>query len=305
MVSAQQVDSMTRIDQWAKTSNFGKINNENIIYFGMDSTFSSLGIWYKKLNVDVDFKTNAAPFSIPIGFIDNERIVAFQFEHGTKDENGDKLVELNISSGETKHLVYVKDISVPWNLVCIDKNKILFVDDNPVYSNKLRTYMYDIVSQELSYIQELEGKQILKIAYSSSKDLIAYLRRDDDSSKYVLEVFDGESVLQVNEYAFSNSESRLPFTFNDNGTELYFVENDENTIIYKYVLSSKTTNRIFNIPKGVKCIELSQSKDKLLLSLEIEDDELYAHYVSDYSIVEDLHVDLQYKSKTKLFYIKL
>lgn len=289
---------LRKVDTKSINSSYGKINGSNIIFIGIDSTLATMGVWHKVIGSNTEYEINAEPYSIPLGWINDESIIIYE-----KDDTGKKLVGLNLETNIKDNIINIDDVVSPERDICIDKSIIVFVCQK-TKSNEIITYKYDFNNKKIVPITKLQGKDIVRLTYSYEKDILAYTCIGKKGAKY-LEVFNGKDIVPITKYTEGNYAEEIPLIFSEDGSELYYVENRTNATLNKYDVNTKTTNQLFEFPEGVKCIDLSYSEGRLLFTADILNENGITHEFRDLYISQGYSYRFEFGSGRKLFYFEL
>jgi hypothetical protein len=241
---------------------YGKLNDGKMAFVGFTTSIDSMGIYCHYLDgVNKDRLLIDKVYSPPIGWLNDNVILFFK-----KSNTGNFIYQLDINSKKTKKILSVDLVFEPELFIANDNDKIVYTY-HYLRAKEQKTFIYDITSRKTTLIKGLNGRNIRRIRYHKGRDIIAFIELNQKEKH--LCVFTSGKIEKLFTYENDSYTSESPMVFNDDGNFLFYVSLDDRKVtLFKYDFAYNVSSKICSWEQGVKCIDMSFSNDKLLLTME-------------------------------------
>lgn len=255
--------NIKEVQTGAKYSGYGKLKNNNIVFLGLENSIDSMKIYYKDIERPSEKILIEKTYSPPIGWLDNHTVLLLK---KTSYFNYICLFDINTNSV----LSEIRDDSMIFSESNFtnDGNILIYF---PYYFEdaELKSYKYNINTGEKTLIKELLGKELERVAYNKKNDVLAFTWYDRETKVSYLSVLNSGNLRKITEFKESNPSDESPLILSDNGETLYYICTENQTSkLYKYQLVSDRVTEVYEFNKGVKCLDLSYSDKRLLMTLD-------------------------------------
>ncbi len=251
----------SRLNEVIPKGCYGKAFGDKLLYLTLNEQSDPyIGVRSNKLN-QLDKIIEDGKNTFPIGWTSEDVVILFK-----KTKRSNLLYQLNVNNGNILREVKIDSVFEPELYVANDNQVVIYVN-HYLRDIKLRTYKYDFRTQRREQIFQLAGKKIQRIAYNDKKGIIAFIESVDDD--LFLSVLDDELVKRITKLNSNSDDSEQPIAFSGDGENLFYINEENNcSNIYVRNLNSNVTAKLFQFNVGVRCVDMSYSKNTLFMTIK-------------------------------------
>lgn len=194
-------------------------------------------------------------YDSPIGWVDSHTVLIVGYPNiYLYDINSQKIISK------------IKDESISkYDVQVVNDGDILISFPNSLEVKEKKSFKLNLNTGEKEIIKELSGKSIGRVAYNRTNDIIAFTWFNRKNRLDVLSILNSDNLINITEF---NADIEIPLIFSEDGQVLYFVVSEnEISKLYKLQLANRKTTNLYTFKKGIECVDLSYSNNRLLLTL--------------------------------------
>lgn len=241
---------------------YGKLNNDKIVFLGIDDSSQEICLYFKSLkNESEEKKIIQNVSSPPLGWL-NDSIILFSDQNNTI--NG-----FNINSNIIDYKFKDSQKLFSADNTVISKEEVIYY---PSYfkDKSLNNYKYNLITGKKSVIESLSGKELTKVSYNKVGNVLAFTWYNRENKKTYLSMLTSNgNLVNIEEYLEHSISEESPLTLTEKSDKIYYVNKvGDKFILNQYEIESGKKTLIFKFDVGIKCLDLSHSNNKLLLTLE-------------------------------------
>lgn len=259
--------AIEKVETYSKCSGNFKIRNDHVCYLSAEGNdITRMIIVSHNLSDNrksIIVKSTTKP---PLGWYDDNNVLFL------KELNDHWYVsKCNVNTRQTEELLKVD--SVYFKEECIAYDDSVFVIANLDFDNLNgnRVLMYDMNSSKFEVVNCLTGITVYRLAYNKRANCIAYSEfpKVNGYGKGQLQMVINKELITIEKFDEKMDATTTTFALSEDGKYLYYMSDSVGLAILKrYDIPGNKKESLYTFPRGIDCVDVSVSRNRIALTLE-------------------------------------